>query len=175
MRSPLLLLFFVAMAFALPAQTLLKFFKLTLEDRLSKVFVSAIFQNRRGFLRFTAKGPYFFACLIWLTTMVSGLAQPNQALEFIKLRHEPSELTRLEVTDILQDRFGFMWFATTKGLIRYDGHLLKTYRENPLEPYGIGSNFLKKLVEDEFGNLWIGSGISASSVGSGSTWIKLIL
>ena len=101
--------------------------------------------------------PIFLAGLFWHLVVTVSLAQASQKFEFIKLRQEPDEFARLEVTNILQDRFGFMWFATTKGLIRYDGHELKPYREDPRDKTAIGSNFLKKIVEDEAGDLWVGS------------------
>ena len=38
------------------------------------------------------------------------------------------------VTAILQDRRGFMWFATRDGLNRYDGNAFVVYKNNPERP-----------------------------------------
>ena len=38
------------------------------------------------------------------------------------------------VTAILQDRRGFMWFATRDGLNRYDGNAFVVYKNNPTTP-----------------------------------------
>ena len=59
------------------------------------------------------------------------------------------------VTAILQDRQGFMWFATRDGLNRYDGNTFVTYKHNPNDPGSLSSNFIEDLVEDDHGYLWI--------------------
>src|SRR5215468_1786362 len=59
------------------------------------------------------------------------------------------------VTAILQDRRGFMWFATRDGLNRYDGNTFVAYKNNPNDPASLGSNFIQALMEDDHGDLWI--------------------
>jgi signal transduction histidine kinase/ligand-binding sensor domain-containing protein len=59
------------------------------------------------------------------------------------------------VTAILQDRRGFMWFATRDGLNRYDGNSFVVYKHDPNDPGSLTSNFLQDLLEDEHGYLWI--------------------
>jgi PAS domain S-box-containing protein len=59
------------------------------------------------------------------------------------------------VTAILQDRRGFMWFATRDGLNRYDGNAFVVYKNNPNDPGSLGSNFIQDLMEDDHGYLWI--------------------
>ncbi len=59
------------------------------------------------------------------------------------------------VTAILQDRRGFMWFATRDGLNRYDGNSFVVYKNNPTDPASLSSSFIQDLLEDEQGNLWI--------------------
>ncbi len=57
-------------------------------------------------------------------------------------------LSQSVVLDILQDRQGFMWFATQDGLNRYDGYTFKVFKT-------VMSN---ALAEDRNGRLWIASG-----------------
>ena len=52
------------------------------------------------------------------------------------------------VYDILQDRDGFMWFATKDGLNRYDGYSFKVYTYNNYDPYSISNNNVNRLFED---------------------------
>lgn len=53
------------------------------------------------------------------------------------------------VYDIFQDSKGFMWFATGKGLCRYDGSVFKTYTsDNQTSKSGSCIN------EDSFGRIW---------------------
>ena len=59
------------------------------------------------------------------------------------------------VTAILQDRRGFMWFATRDGLNRYDGNAFVVYKHNPNDPGSLSSNFIQDLIEDDHGYLWI--------------------
>jgi ligand-binding sensor domain-containing protein/signal transduction histidine kinase len=59
------------------------------------------------------------------------------------------------VVAILQDRRGFMWFATRDGLNRYDGNAFVVYKNNPNDPDSLSSNFIQDLMEDGHGYLWI--------------------
>jgi ligand-binding sensor domain-containing protein/signal transduction histidine kinase len=64
-------------------------------------------------------------------------------------------LSQSNVTEILQDRRGFMWFATRDGLNRYDGNAFVVYKHNPNDPASLSSNFVLDLMEDDQGCLWI--------------------
>jgi ligand-binding sensor domain-containing protein/signal transduction histidine kinase len=59
------------------------------------------------------------------------------------------------VTAILQDRRGFMWFATRDGLNRYDGNAFLVYKSDPSDPNSPNSNFIQGLMEDNHGYLWL--------------------
>jgi ligand-binding sensor domain-containing protein/signal transduction histidine kinase len=59
------------------------------------------------------------------------------------------------VTAVLQDRRGFLWFATRDGLNRYDGNAFVVYKNNPTDPRSLSSNFIQDLMEDDHGDLWI--------------------
>jgi signal transduction histidine kinase/ligand-binding sensor domain-containing protein len=59
------------------------------------------------------------------------------------------------VTAILQDRRGFMWFATRDGLNRYDGYTFVVYKNDPNDTGSLSSNFLQDLMEDDEGYLWV--------------------
>src|ERR1700722_17014471 len=60
-------------------------------------------------------------------------------------------LSQSSITEILQDRRGFMWFATRDGLNRYDGNTFVVHKHNPNDPGSLGSNFIKDLVENDHG------------------------
>ena len=53
------------------------------------------------------------------------------------------------VYDIFQDSKGFMWFATGKGLCRYDGSVFKTYTSDTQT-----SKSGSCINEDSFGRIW---------------------
>ena len=64
-------------------------------------------------------------------------------------------LSQNDVTAIVQDRRGFMWFATREGLNRYDGYTFVVYKHIPNDPGSLSSNFIQDLMEDDHGYLWI--------------------
>ena len=66
-------------------------------------------------------------------------------------------LSQGTIEDILQDRQGFMWFATRNGLNRYDGQKFKIYLNDRYDQNSLASNRVWSLGEDTEGNLWIGS------------------
>lgn len=65
-------------------------------------------------------------------------------------------LSQSVIYDIIQDRKGFMWFATQDGLNRYDGYKFRVYKSTPFNK-GMESNFVRKIFEDINGELWIGT------------------
>lgn len=54
---------------------------------------------------------------------------------------------------IFQDRDGFIWFGTDRGVSRYDGQSFKTYTTNE----GFKSNFIYAICQDNSGALWFGT------------------
>ncbi len=62
------------------------------------------------------------------------------------------------VRSIFKDSRGFMWFATSSGLSRYDGYTFKNFITNPSDSASISGNLSwSNLIEDNDGNLWIGT------------------
>lgn len=56
-----------------------------------------------------------------------------------------------------QDKAGYMWFGTSSGLYRYDGHAFKKFR-SPLDRAGSSvGNILQAVMTDRSGNIWLGS------------------
>ena len=67
-------------------------------------------------------------------------------------------LSHPSVGPILQDHSGFMWFGTSDGLNRFDGHKFIVYKHNPKDSNSLSSSFILCLLEDTDGILWIGTG-----------------
>ncbi|MBP8822929.1 MAG: response regulator [Flavobacteriales bacterium] len=61
------------------------------------------------------------------------------------------------VTAILQDRHGFMWFATKDGLNRYDGYRFEVFRHDTKDSTSLSDNNVHLLFEDRAGRLWVGT------------------
>jgi len=61
------------------------------------------------------------------------------------------------VWSIHQDRRGFLWFATSQGLNRYDGHDFEVYRSEPDDPMSISGSDVSEVMVDHVGELWAGT------------------
>ena len=59
--------------------------------------------------------------------------------------------------DMLQDRLGFLWFATLNGLTRYDGVRAVNFLYESDNAASLSNNKLRKIFEDSEGNIWIGA------------------
>ncbi|GIM28522.1 hybrid sensor histidine kinase/response regulator [Clostridium polyendosporum] len=66
-------------------------------------------------------------------------------------------LSQSSVGVIFQDSKGYMWFGTSDGLNRYDGHEFKVYKYKLDDDNSITSNCIGAVIEDKDGFLWIGT------------------
>src|ERR1700759_2438632 len=99
--------------------------------------------------------PYLrpYALLLLLFAVLTGQAQPVN-LRFDHLGAEAG-LSQSNITCILQDSRGFMWFGTRDGLDRYDGYEFTVYKNTPNDPKSLSNNFITDITEDAKGDLWI--------------------
>jgi ligand-binding sensor domain-containing protein/DNA-binding CsgD family transcriptional regulator len=81
------------------------------------------------------------------------LSPQNEDVSFIHLGRNDG-LSATIVYDILQDRNGFMWFATENGLNRFDGYDFTVFRHDPADPASISHSAVLKLYEDRDGTIW---------------------
>ena len=81
---------------------------------------------------------------------------PGRDLKFAHLTTNDG-LSDNRINSILQDRRGFMWFATEDGLNRYDGNTFVVYKNNPADPNTLSASLIQNLIEDSNGDLWIGT------------------
>lgn len=58
---------------------------------------------------------------------------------------------------IEQDKYGFLWFGTPNGLIKYDGYEFKSYTNESNINESISNNYINCLFNDDKGVLWIGT------------------
>ncbi|HTQ66454.1 MAG TPA: two-component regulator propeller domain-containing protein [Puia sp.] len=95
---------------------------------------------------------YFF--LIFSLLAKSMIAQ-NKRIDF-NLVSEINDVSIGKVTDITQDRFGFMWFIDQghKCLTRFDGYQLKTYFTDPSDSNSLKNGDIECIDADSSGNIW---------------------
>lgn len=95
---------------------------------------------------------YITLCFICLLTIDSP-GQANLRFEHLTISQG---LSNQIVYDMLQDRQGYLWFATDNGLNRFDGYTITTYQKIPGNTTSLSGNSLPHLLEDSEGSLWIG-------------------
>ena len=66
-------------------------------------------------------------------------------------------LSNNNVSSIVQDKLGQMWFATSNGLNKFNGKEFTVYRNIPGNSNSISSSETLNLLEDKEGNIWIGT------------------
>src|SRR5262245_13948426 len=92
----------------------------------------------------------------WITLFVSakGDSIPIERFQFQLLSIEQG-LSQGMVIRIVQDKYGFLWFATKDGLNRYDGYGFKIYRPEPGDSTSLSDNHIYELITDKRGLLWM--------------------
>ena len=100
----------------------------------------------------------FFALFLLLlsSTLVSQTNPLSNTGGLVNIVSE-NGLSQNTVHHILQDRDGFMWFATEDGLNKYDGYNFTIYKNNQNDEYSISDNFIWTIYQDRSGVLWVGT------------------
>lgn len=98
----------------------------------------------------------FSICLFVVIINASHIASQIYPSEFSLLTTN-NGLSDNAITDIIQDRYGFIWLATSNGLNRYDGYEFKSFLPTPDTTQGIPSSFINCLLEAQSGHIWIGT------------------
>lgn len=91
--------------------------------------------------------------VICLAAVQTGFCQAGDSVAFITTKQG---LSINSVNDILFDREGFLWAATSDGLQRYDGYGFKTFKKKISDNGSLGENTCRHLFEDANENIWIG-------------------
>lgn len=86
-------------------------------------------------------------CLLCLlrATVLHGTLLSVRAVDFPFAGELPSN----EITDIYQDREGFIWLGTNSGAARYDGYTVQAFRSDYRQPGMLSNNRVTCFAEDE--------------------------
>jgi len=84
-----------------------------------------------------------------------GLFANNSDNYTFKNINSESGLTNNSITKIYRDKKGFVWVGTTNGLNRYNGYDVKTFKQNPTNPYKLNGARIYAIQEDYDGFLWV--------------------
>jgi signal transduction histidine kinase/ligand-binding sensor domain-containing protein len=132
---------------------------------LKKFYISGINLYNSQVYRYDNKIQYIhvsfhvmnrYECLLLILLNAPSCTIPAQSqhLKFIRIGPETG-LSQSNVTTILQDNRGFMWFGTPDGLNRYDGYKFTIYRNDPKGPASLSDSHIKAIFEDREGLVWI--------------------
>ncbi len=98
---------------------------------------------------------FFFNTILALVLLaLSSSVTAQQELRFRRIDVEDG-LPHNTVLSILQDRKGFMWFATQDGLCRYDGYAFTVFRHELSDSTSLSSNKIMSIMEDREGYIWV--------------------
>jgi signal transduction histidine kinase/CheY-like chemotaxis protein/ligand-binding sensor domain-containing protein len=101
----------------------------------------------------------FLAAALLLASSPSVQAQPTDTLTLpFQALTIDNGLSQGMVSSMVQDKYGFLWFATKDGLDRYNGYGFTTFRHDPQDSTSIASSSVKSLYLDPAQRLWVITG-----------------
>jgi ligand-binding sensor domain-containing protein len=122
----------------------LRFEHLGFEDGLSHVNVTAIMQDRKGY--------------IWIGTM-DGLNKYD-GYTFTKYKFDPLDSNSISqnfIYTIFEDKYGAIWVSTFEGLCKFDRYTEKFTRYKPDPNAKFADPNITSINEDTNGMMWVGS------------------
>jgi len=104
--------------------------------------------TRKHYLTFCNKAKYIvFSSLLLLVLVFQNLSAQQY---FVKSYTAEDGLPTRIVTDVCQDKTGYMWFTTYSGVSKYDGFSFTNYDTTN----GLPNQQFRKIVCDENGIIW---------------------
>ncbi len=95
---------------------------------------------------------------VWLLLGCSfcllGINANAGSLRFERIMTEQG-ISVAETNVITQDQTGYIWIGGSNGLVRYDGHEFKIFRNDPKDARSISNNFVWDVLVDSGGDVWI--------------------
>ena len=96
---------------------------------------------------------FLVSFLLALTTWTAAAKVHNLQLDRLTVE---DGLSQGSVDKIIQDNYGFLWFATQSGVDIYDGHALKKLKV----PKALENQRVYNIYKDSSGNVWLNFGAS---------------
>jgi PAS domain S-box-containing protein len=108
----------------------------------------------RTLIKNRSKRPVLLRAAVWLGVLCALVAPCTAEQLPIKSYTTADGLARDSVNRIIQDSRGFLWFATTEGLSRFDGYRFTNYGVEQ----GLPHRSINDLLETRSGVYWIATG-----------------
>lgn len=92
----------------------------------------------------------FLVCI----SFVDGYAQQHYFSTVYTTDHGLAHNT---ISDITQDKNGFLWFGTWDGLCRFDGYSFRNYYHDPEDATSVPNFSIRSVQVDRHNNVWVNS------------------
>ncbi|ADB42393.1 histidine kinase [Spirosoma linguale DSM 74] len=104
------------------------------------------------------KWVFLNVCCFWCIFLISPACLAQREPDQFQFQHITVDegLSHSDAMCVTQDKGGFIWIGTNKGINRYDGYSLKKYELPINDQDGISSNRIRALEIDRQGMLWVG-------------------
>ena len=103
------------------------------------------------------KGIQFGVLCFWFNCCGLLFADSINSDEYFVERLELERGVSAEITSIVQDGNGFLWFGTLDGLVRYDGYQEEIYEYKYGDKSSLSYNMITCLYLDRQKRLWVGT------------------
>src|ERR1051325_838971 len=99
---------------------------------------------------------YKFFTFAFVCFFFGKLFSQNDTLFF---RHYNLEqgLSNRNVTSVIQDSLGFMWYGTHEGINKFDGYKFIPFKHDPKNPNSLVSDDVSCMAVEKNGMIWIGT------------------
>jgi len=146
-QNIILLIFFLSQSLLFAGSETLKFKRLFIDETISDVGISRVFQDTKGFIWFGSfHGLYRF--------------DGYSVTEYLNDPKNSFSISGNSITAIFEDSKRRLWIGTqSEGLNLFNRrkNAFIKFRHNPQNNHSISSNSITSLCEDFNGNLWIGT------------------
>ena len=97
--------------------------------------------------------------MIVLVGLIGAAGIPTDAAiqSDVALHSHDDPIPGRSALDVEQDDFGFLWFATGGGLVRYDGDESRTYLLDYSDKTRLSPNSPSSLLKEPGGHVWAGN------------------
>lgn len=105
----------------------------------------------------------FFSILLVLIGHKITFALGESELRFNSLKINDG-LSQSTVTRVFQDNRGYMWFATSDGLNKYNGHEFVIFRNSGEKENSLNSSYISSIAEYDKNNILVGTSRGVSTI-----------
>ena len=103
--------------------------------------------------KYSMKKQGLLLCLLFISLF--QLVHSSETLSHFQHFSTKDGLPQYTIMDMLQDKKGFMWFATWDGLSKFDGYKFQNYKVQSGDNYIMKSNRIEKIYEDKYNRIWM--------------------